>query len=428
MENNSGLQLHQLMKELYPICRSITGDGVRKTLEGIKKHIRLDIREVASGTKAFDWFIPKEWNIKDAYIKDSRGEKIVDFKKSNLHVLNYSVPVDKKLSLVELKKYLHTLPEHPDWIPYLTSYYQENWGFCLTHKQFLKLKEDTYSVYIDSDLKDGSLTYGEFYLEGKTRDEVLLTCYTCHPSMCNDSLSGVVILTFLAKYLAELKPNYSYRCLFIPETIGAIAWLSQNEDKVSRIKCGLVLTCLGDGGIFTYKRSRSANTLIDKAVEKVLADSKERHNVVDFNPASGSDERQFCSPAFNLPVGSLIRTPYSRFPEYHTSADNLDFVRPEYLAGSLDKLKKVVYIIEADNTFLNLNPKCEPQLGRRGLYRAVGKKDLTSGEEAMFWVLNFSDGANSLLDISIRSGISFEQIKATADILLEHGLLKILNK
>ncbi|MBW2993467.1 DUF4910 domain-containing protein, partial [Candidatus Woesearchaeota archaeon] len=296
-----GKQMHSFMTELYPLCRSITGNGVRKTLKLIGEHIPLNLSEVATKTKVFDWTIPKEWNIRDAYIKNSKGEKIVDFNKSNLHVLNYSVPVHKKMNLEELKKHLFTLPEYPNWIPYLTSYYKENWGFCLSHQQYEQLEEDSYEVFIDSTLKEGYLTYGEFFIQGKTDKEFLFSCYVCHPSLCNDNLSGVVLLTFLAKYLQNFGRNlkYSYRFLFIPETIGSITWLNLNEEKLSKIKCGLVATCVGDPGNLTYKRSKAKNTLIDKIVEKVLFDSGEPHNVVDFSPI-GSDERQFCSIGFNM--------------------------------------------------------------------------------------------------------------------------------
>lgn len=417
-------EIHDLMKKLYPICRSITGNGVRETLEIIKEHIPIEIIEVQSGTQVFDWTIPKEWNIKDAYVKNSKDEKIIDFRKSNLHVLNYSIPVNKKMSLEELKENLYTLPDYPDWIPYLTSYYKDNWGFCLSHKQCEKLEEDTYEVVIDSTLEDGKLTFGELYLKGKSDDEILFSCYICHPSLCNDNLSGTVLLTFLSKLLLNLDLKYSYRFLFIPETIGAITWLSLNEDKTSNIKHGLVATCVGDPGISTYKKTRDGNAIIDKVVQKVLVDSDEEYNIVDFFP-SGSDERQYSSPGFNLPVGSLMRTMYGRFPEYHTSADNLDFVKPQYLADSLEKYLKVIFVLENNITYLNLNPKCEPQLGKRGLYRMIGHpKSAGFDESAMLWVLNMSDGTNSLLDISIRSGLIFLHIKEAADVLYTHDLLK----
>jgi aminopeptidase-like protein len=340
--------------------------------------------------------------------------------------LNYSIPINKKSSLKELKEHLFTLPEHPDWIPYRTTYFEENWGFCLTQKQYAQLKDDLYEVVIDSTLKEGSLTYGELFLEGEIEDEVLFTCYVCHPSMCNDNLSGVSLLTFLAKYLSGIKRRYSYRFLFIPETIGAITWLCMNENRVSKIKHGLVATCLGDAGKSTYKKSRQGNAVIDRVAIHVLENSYTEYNIIDFFP-NGSDERQFCSPAFNLPVGSLMRTRYGLFLEYHTSADNLEFVKKEYLYDSFVKYLDIIIILEQNKTYLNLNPKCEPQLGKRGLYSMIGaQKDGNENNEetAFFWVLNLSDGKHSLLDISERSGFKFEIIKKTADILHSNDLLK----
>jgi aminopeptidase-like protein len=424
-DKSIGNQMYDLMKELYPICRSITGNGVRETLNIIRKHIPLQTFEVPTGTKTFDWTIPKEWNIKDAYIKNSKGEKIIDFKKSNLHVLNYSLAINKKMNLEELKEHLFTLPDYPDWIPYLTSYYKDNWGFCLTHNQYKNLKEDTYEVVIDSTHKEGHLSYGEFYIKGESDEEVLFSTYLCHPSLCNDNLSGVALLTFLAKYLKDLNLKYSYRFLFIPETIGAITWLSLNEDKLSKIKHGLVATCVADPGKLTYKRTRDGNSEINKIVEKVLEDSKNEYRIVDFFPA-GSDERQYNSPGINLSVGSLMRTMYGYFPEYHTSADNLDFVGPEHIKDTFIKYLQVIYLLENNHKYTNLNPKCEPQLGRRGLYRMVGGQKVGGIDQmAIFWVLNLSDGTNSLLDISTRSKMSFEQIKNVADVLMENDLLQL---
>lgn len=424
-----GIEMYELMKRLYPICRSITGNGARETLRIIKEIIPITIFEVPTNTRVFDWYVPKEWNIKDAYIKNSKGKKIIDFKKSNLHVMNYSIPTSKRMNLEDLRSHLFTLPDHPQWIPYLTSYYKERWGFCLTHEQYEQLEEDNYEILIDSSLKDGHLTFGELYLKGKNDNEVLFTCYICHPSLCNDNLSGTVLLTFLAKYLEDNDLTYSYRFLFIPETIGSITWLSRNEDKISKIKYGIVATCTGDGGTLTYKKSRDENALINKIVIKVLTDSGEPFEIIEFNPADGSDERQFCSPGFNLPVGSLMRTVYGRFPEYHTSGDNLDFISPGNLEDSFVKYIEVIDIIENNKIFINLNPKCEPQLGRRGLYRTIsGKKELGIDEAAIFWILNMSDGKNSLLDISIRSGICFAIIKTAADLLLANDLLKEIKK
>ena len=419
-----GEEMYQMMKELYPICRSITGDGVRKTHEIIRKQIQIITHEIPTGTQVFDWVIPKEWNIKDAYIRSPKGEKIVDFKKSNLHVLNYSVPINSKISLEELKPHLFTLPEHPDVIPYLTSYYKENWGFCMSHNQFLKLQDGEYEVVIDSTLKDGHLTYGEYYLKGKEDNEILITCYTCHPSLCNDNLSGVVLTTFLVKILSSLSLKNSYRFLFIPETIGAITWLSINEKKIQKIKSGLVVTCVGDPGDSTYKKSIQDDAEIDRIVINVLKNSGQNYKIIDFFPP-GSDERQFSSPAFNIPVGLLMRTSFPNFPEYHTSADNMEYVQSQYLTDTFSKYIRIIYILENNKIYLNLNPKCEPQLGKRGLYTQIGgQKEGYVDEFSILAVLNLSDGNHSLLDISERTEIEFSLIKKAADLLLTYNLLK----
>jgi aminopeptidase-like protein len=422
--NEVSQEMYQLISELYPICRSITGNGFRETLHWIKKHIELTQHEVPTGTQVFDWTVPKEWNIKDAYVKNSQGERIIDFNKSNLHVVNYSVPVKQKIHLEELKKHLFTLSDRPDWIPYRTSYYKESWGFCLSHKQFLELQDEEYEVCIDSSLEDGHLTYGEYYLKGEKPDEVLISCHACHPSLCNDNLSGIAIATFLAKYLSEINLSYSYRFIFIPGTIGSITWLSLNENQVHKIKHGLVLTCLGDPGKSTYKKSRRGDAEIDKAVTHVLKHSGKDSEIIDFFPY-GYDERQFCSPGFNLPVGCFMRTPHNCYPEYHTSADNLDLVQTQYLADSFSKCLSVLHILENNKKYLNQNPKCEPQLGKRGLYGAIGgQTDTKMREMAMLWVLNLSNGNYTLLDIADRSGMSFDSINQAADALLKHDLLQ----
>jgi aminopeptidase-like protein len=419
-----GEGMYQFIRQLYPICRSITGNGVRETLNLIKEHIPLEMREVPTGTEVFDWTVPKEWNIKDAYVLNSNGEKIIDFKKSNLHVLGYSLPIREKVSFAELKKHLFTLPDQPEWIPYRTSYYQENWGFCLSHKQFLEMKDEDYEICIDSSLEEGQLSYGEYYLKGESRDEVLISCHTCHPSLCNDNLSGVALGVFLAKYLRSLSLRYSYRFLFVPGTVGSITWLSLNEGQVSHIKHGLVVACVGDPGKFTYKKSRRGDAEIDKAVINVLKHSWKDYEIVDFFPY-GYDERQYCSPGFDLPVGCLMRTPHGCFPEYHTSADNLDFVKPKFLADSFSKYLGVLNVLEGNKKYLNMNPKCEPQLGKRGLYGAIGgQKDSATHQLAMLWVLNLSDGHHNLLEISERSGLEFDQIRNAAELLQKYNLLE----
>lgn len=423
----NGQQIYDLIKKLYPIPRSITGEGVRQTLSLISEMIPLKVTEVPSGTKAFDWEVPMEWNIRDAWVKNSKGEKIINFKNSNLHVLNYSIPIQKKVGLAELKDHLYSLPDQPEWIPYRTSYHNLTWGFCVSHTQLENLKDEMYEVMIDSTLKPGSLTYGEYYIEGSTKQEVLISTHICHPSLANDNLSGIAVSAYLAKQLSEKKNNYSYRFLFIPVTIGSITWLSRNEAEVSRIKHGLVLTLLGDGSDFYYKRSRQGNTEIDKIVEKVLKDLGKAYKLLDFSPY-GYDERQYCSPGFNLAVGRLTRKPHGEFPEYHTSADNLDFVKPEYLAESLDLITSITEVIETNKTYLNLNPKCEPQLGKRGLFKKVGGAGKTKDfHMALLWILNYSDGTHSLLDISNQSGLDFKLLHEAAKRLMDADLLQELN-
>jgi aminopeptidase-like protein len=425
-KKNLGTDLYGLIERLYPICRSITGNGVRETIKVINEYVPVQVNEVPSGTQVFDWAIPDEWNITDAYIKNAKGEKIVDFKKSNLHVLNYSVPVDEKMRLEELKKHLFTIPEYPDWIPYRTSYHNKNWGFCLSHNQFSTLKDEEYEVKIDSTLQPGSLTYGEYFIKGNSAEEVIFSCHVCHPSLCNDNLSGIVVATFLAKELAKLNLRYSYRFLFIPGTIGSITWLSLNEDKIKNIKHGLVLTLLGDKTKFHYKKSRRGNAEIDRIMMRQLKSMYDDFGVIDFYPY-GYDERQFCSPAFNLPVGRLSRKPHGEFPEYHTSADNLDFVKPEYLSESLDLLLSVVKELESAEKYLNLSPKGEPQLGKRGLFKQIGgQSDTKDFQMALLWVLNLSDGEYSLQDIAERSNLGISILKDAVNALCSVKLLKQL--
>jgi len=421
--NAVGREMYQLITELFPICRSITGNGVRESLRILQNRIPLEIHEVSTGTKVFDWTIPKEWNIKDAFIKNSHGEKIVDFKNSNLHVLNYSVPIHKTVPLMELKEHLYSIPDFPEWIPYRTSYYKENWGFCLTHRQYQSLQEGEYEVCIDSRLEDGYLTYGEYYLGGETEREVLFSTHVCHPSLCNDNLSGIALTTLLANYLSHQKTHFSYRFVFIPGTIGSIAWLAQNEQRVSRIHHGLVVACVGDAGKPTYKRSRQGNAEIDRAVMHVLKHCGRDCEIRDFSPY-GYDERQYCSPGFDLPVGSLTRTPHGCYPEYHTSADNLNLVIPESLSESFRYYLDIVEILEKNKYYLNLNSKCEPQLGKRGLYSTLGgRTDAKIAEMALLWTLNLTDGTMNLLDIAERSGMTFHQIAEAARLLKEHDLL-----
>jgi len=417
-----GKELHLFASQLYPICRSITGDGIRRTLAMIAERIPLRISEVPTGTEVFDWTVPKEWNIRDAYIKDAGGTRVVDFQRLNLHVLNYSTPVRATMSLGELRPHLLTIAEHPDWIPYRTSYYKESWGFCLSHNQMLAMKDGDYEVCIDSTLREGHLTYGECLLPGASDEEVLISCHACHPSLANDNLSGLVVATALAELLSGGEHRYSYRFLFIPGTIGAITWLARNHGGVGRIKHGLVLSGIGDAGGFHYKKSRQGNAEIDAAMAHALRHCGEPSEILEFSPY-GYDERQYCSPGFNLPVGCLMRSVWGTFPEYHTSADNLDFIKPKQLANSLRVCATIVDILENNRRYRNLNPYCEPQLGKRDLYRSTGGEDISTDINARLWVLNFSDGQHSLLDIAERSGLPFSTIASAADLLRQSGLL-----
>jgi aminopeptidase-like protein len=425
---STGDVMHALIRELYPICRSITGDGVRQTLERLKADVPLSVREVASGTEVLDWTVPAEWNIRDAYIRNSQGERVVDFREHSLHVMSYSVPVHTRMSLEELVPHLHTLPDRPDWIPYRTSYYREAWGFCLTERQKQRLSEGTYEVCIDSTLAPGSLTYGELLIEGASRDEVLISVHCCHPSLANDNLSGVALAVALAKHLKARRNRYSYRFVFVPASIGPIVWLAENPNASTAIRHGLVLACVGDAGNVTYKRSQQGNAEVDRAAAHVLKLSGAPHRIDDFVPY-GYDERQYCSPGFDLPVGRLTRTPNGEFPEYHTSADDPEFVKPESLADSLAVCISILDVLERNCRYVNLAPYGEPQLGRRGLYRGLaGGNALPASELALLWVLNQSDGTRSLLDIAERAGMAFDAIADAADRLEQAGLLRTVQE
>jgi aminopeptidase-like protein len=425
VRGGSGAAMHALVADLFPICRSITGNGVRRTLDILKKDVPLEVHEVPSGSPVFDWVVPREWNIRDAYVQSADGRRVIDFQRSTLHVVNYSVPVRARMTLAELRPHLFTRPDWPEVVPYRTSYYKETWGFCLSERELEGTPEGEYEVVIDSSLEPGALTYGEYHLPGETDDEVLFSCHICHPSLANDNLSAVAVAVGLAQTLAS-RPSrrYSYRLLFIPGTIGSITWLARNEQSVSRIKHGMVLAGLGAGEAFTYKKSRRGDAEIDRVVSHTLSHGTRPFSVADFSPY-GYDERQFCSPGFNLPVGCLMRTPHGQYREYHTSADDLSFVAPALLAESLDTCVRVVDVLERNGRYVNMSPKCEPQLGRRGLYRSLGgEMDAASRELAMLWVLNLSDGGPALLDIAERSGLPFQAIAAAADALTSHGLLK----
>jgi len=417
-----GEQAYAIASDLYPICRSITGNGVRETLTRLQQIVPLTIEQVPTGTPVLDWQVPREWNIADAWIDTTDGRRLVDFRRHNLHVVGYSQPVRRRVSRAELLQHLHSLPGQPELIPYRTAYYADTWGFCVPHALLAELDAPEYDVCIDATLAPGTLNYGEFLVSGRTADEVLISCHVFHPSLCNDNLSAIAVAALLARELSDVDLRYSYRFLFVPGTIGAITWLARNDTAVSRVRHGLVLTCLGDAGGFTYKRSRQGDTPTDRTVEHVLQHADQPFSVRDFSPY-GYDERQYCSPGFDLPVGRLSRSCHGEFPEYHTSADNLDFVTGEALGASYALLLQIVEAFECNRTYRNLQPRGEPQLGRRGLYGAIGATDRPARELAMLWVLNQSDGRHSLLDIAVRAGLPIPAVAAAARLLEQHQLL-----
>jgi len=418
-----GRQMYQLVAKAFPICRSITGNGFRETLKILSEIIPLKVCEVPTGTQVFDWNVPKEWNIRDAFIADSEGHKIVDFQKSNLHVVGYSTPVDRWLPLSELQNHLYSLPDQPDAIPYITSYYMERWGFCISHNERLKLKEGNYHVFIDSTLEDGSLTYGECILKGESEQEVFLSTYACHPSMANNELSGPVVTAFIAKWLASQPRKYTYRIIFIPETIGSITYLSRNLEVMKKnIIAGFNISCIGDMGKFSYVASRYGNTLADKVALNVLTFAHPDCNKYSYLDRR-SDERQYCSPGVDLPVVTLSRSLYGTYPEYHTSLDNLDFVTPEGLFGGYDYVRKCIEIIEYNRTY-RLTTLVEPQLGKRGLYPNLSTKETAATVETMMDFIAYADGTNDLLQISTIIQKPFWEILPIAQKLSEAGLVQ----
>lgn len=417
--------MHSLAKELFPICRSLTGDGVRQTLDIIRRELgELSVYEVPTGTQCFDWTIPREWNIKDAYIVDPEGNKICQFSDSNLHVVGYSLPVNKTLTHEELQNHLHSLPEQPDAIPYVTSYYSEYWGFCLTENNRQKLRKGNYKVYIDSELKEGSLTYGELIIPGESEEEIFLSTYVCHPSMANNELSGPVVTTYLAKWLlAQEQRRYTYRIVFIPETIGSITYLSRNlSDMKKNIVAGFNITCVGDDRDYSYLPSRAEGTLADKAAQQSLNYMVESYSIYSFLDR-GSDERQYCYPGIDLPVCSIMRTKYGIYPEYHTSLDDLSLVTPMGLYGGYNVIKNAIGIVEA-NRILRCKYLGEPQLGKRGLYPNISEKDSTTSVELMMNILTYLDGTIDLLDLADKLSVDFWEVKKVTDKLFDAGLLE----
>lgn len=417
-----GRQMHDLVADLYPLCRSITGPGTRETLARIDRLLPLAVTELATGRPVLDWTVPKEWAIDDAWIAGPDGRRLVDFRESNLHVVGYSTPVRGTFTREELEPHLHSLPDRPTLVPWRTSYYAEGWGFCLSQVARDALGDGPFDVGIESSLEDGHLVYGEAVVPGSTDREILLSTHICHPSLCNDNLSGIALAVFLGRHLARLELRHTVRILFVPGTIGSISWLAVNEGAVGRVDHGLVLTGVGDRGAITYKRSRRGDAVVDRTVAHVLATSGRPHSVVDFSPY-GYDERQYCSPGFDLPVGRFSRTLFGSYPEYHTSGDDLDFVTTESLADSFDAVLEVLLALDGNVAYRSRNPKGEPQLGRRGLYRSIGGEHDDGLELHLLWVLNLADGRHSLLDVAERAGVPFAAIRRAADLLVEHDLL-----
>jgi aminopeptidase-like protein len=418
-----GEEAYELMELLFPLCRSLTGEGVRKTFDILEEKIPVTRTEVPSGTRVFDWVVPDEWNVREARITAPDGTRVVDLRDSTLHVVSYSEPVRATLSLDALRERLHTLPEQPDVVPYRTSYYERTWGFCLSHRQLLELQPGEYDVVIDSTLEPGHLTYAELLVEGDEDREVLISSYVCHPSLANDNLSGIAVAALLGKSLLGRRLRHSYRLLFAPGTIGPLAWLHQNYEGLDRIAHGLTLSCIGDEGDLTYKRSRRGAE-VDRAMEIVLRDSGAPHRLLSWEPWGG-DERQFCAPGFDLPVGTLMRTPHGEFSGYHTSADGLERIRPAALGNAVETCLELVEVLETNRNCLNLSPLGEPQLGRRGLYRSAGGAVANPDEErALLWVLNQADGHNTLIDIAATSGLPYALVHTAAERLERSGLLE----
>ena len=417
-----GEELVELMRELFPIPRSLTGKGVRDTLAVLAREIPLEIVETPSGTTIFDWVVPREWNLREAWIEGPGPDRIVDVADSPLHVLGYSLPVDDVLTLDELRSHVFTHAEDPDLVPYRTSYWEEQWGFCMSRRLLESLEEGDYRVVIDASLEDGSLTSGEVNIPGATEAEFLLSTYVCHPALANDNLSGIVVLWALARTLRQQRLTHTYRLLWSPGTLGPLCWLSRNLETLDRVRHGLVVSCVGDPGPLRYKRSRQGGAAIDRASAYVLA--REPASIVtDWQPGGG-DERQYCSPGFDLPVGTLSRTPHGLFPEYHSSADDLSLVTPEALASSFRTALAIIDLVETNASYRNRSPYGEPQLGRRGLYQSV--PDGTNPESAFLWLLSLSDGGHDLLAIAERSGLPFEAVRDAAATLEQHALLERL--
>lgn len=421
-------EIENYFHRLWPINRSLTGNGNRETLKILSEIIPLNVYEIPSGTQCFDWIVPPEWNVNEAWIKDESDNVLIDFKVNNLHLLGYSEPIDDLLSFQELKKNIFTLPDQPNLIPYLTSYYKKRWGFCMSHDQYIKLDDKiNYKVKIDSKLdEDGSMTIADLIIKGKSDKEIIFSTYICHPSLANNELSGPLVTAFIYNKLKDKELYYTYRFIFVPETIGTISYLSIYGNELKQnVVGGFVVTCIGDNRGFTYKRSRKGNSLVDRAVEVVLKQTEEDYKILEFSPI-GSDERQYCSPGFNLPIGSLMRTKYGEYPEYHTSGDNIDFISFEAMENSVLKFLDIINLIEKNFKYINRFPNCEPQLGKRGLYPSLGSQKKKAEEiEAMMWILNYTDGNFDLIDIIEKSKIDFKILLKEIDRLIENDIIEV---
>lgn len=430
MIKGNGARIYKLAEKLFPICRSITGDGVRETLGVIDEYIRecgvsLAIRNIPTGTRVFDWTVPKEWAIREAYIEDESGKRIIDFNDNNLHVVGYSTPVDRWVELKELKKYIYTLKEQPDVIPYVTSYYKEQYGFCMSENQKCSLKDGKYHIYIDSELYDGNLTYGELVIPGSTYKEIFFSTYICHPSMANNECSGPALSAELIRYICSLKyRKYTYRFVFIPETIGSITYLSKNLEMLKKnVIAGFILSCVGDDRTYSIVESRYADTLADKVLNNVLKfrGKYDRYSYLQ----RGSDERQYCSPGVDLPMACFCRSKFCEYPEYHTSDDNLELISPDGFQGSFNVMEEVIYALEYNEKY-RTTVLGEPQLGRRGLFPNISKKGIYDDVKAITNLIAYADGTNDLIDISYITNVPVKVLISIVKKLLDAELLEII--
>lgn len=422
--DDNGEAMHRFVADLHSTGKSVTGDGVRQTLKEIGRRIPIDLHELPSGTRLFDWVVPEEWNVSDAYIKDSNGRRVLDFFQSNLHVVGNSAAVHGRYQLSELKKHLYTNRDHPDWIPRHSFSEGNEWGLCLSHRQLLALECDEYEVCIDASLRPGHLTYGELLVRGRSMDEVLISCHLCHPALCNDNLSGIAVATALAEEVLSRRRRYAYRFLFVPGAIGSVAWLARNLSRVRRIKHGFAVRCVGDSGATTYKRSRRGDSDIDRAFEYVLRKSGKPYRILPYSPY-GYDEPLFSAPGFDPPFGYLMRTPQGQYAEHLTSADDPSFVNASALKDSLSKALSAIDVIEQNRRYVSENPFCLPPLEKYRLDEA-GAPDGYGA--ALVWILSMADGRHSLLDVAVKSELPWNAITHAASSLMRRRLIRVAER